>query len=137
MKQPISLTLVKAEELANTTSCPSTKGSTEAQLFLNSITSGQTGRSTQAQSECWFKLERVREVGTYHGVVEIMACRKRVKSKWEMIIIASGCWDRMKKAERWAILVNLSIRHLIFFPTQKGRDIIFPSRPIAAILFSS
>lgn len=45
------LTLAKAE-LANTTSCPSTKGSTEAQLFLNGITSGQTGRSTQAQSEC-------------------------------------------------------------------------------------
>lgn len=49
MKQPISLTLGKAE-LANTTSCPSTKGSTEAQLFLSGITGGQTGRSTQVQS---------------------------------------------------------------------------------------
>lgn len=42
--------LAKAEELANTTSCASTKGSTEAQLFLSGITGEQTGRSTQAQS---------------------------------------------------------------------------------------
>lgn len=46
----------KADEFANTTSCPSTKGSTEAKLFLSGITSGQTGRSKQAQSECWFKV---------------------------------------------------------------------------------
>lgn len=80
MKQPISLTLGKAE-LANTTSCPSTKGSTEAQLFLSSITGGQTGRSTQVQSECWFKVMCDREMGIYYGVVEIMTCRKRVKAK--------------------------------------------------------
>lgn len=73
--------LAKAEELANTTSCASTKGSTEAQLFLSGITGEQTGRSTQAQSERWFKVVGVRETGIYGRVLEIRACRKRIKAK--------------------------------------------------------
>lgn len=137
IKQPIPLTLAKAEELANTTSCPSRKGSTEAQLFLSGICNGETGRSTQAQRECWFKVVHVRETGIYYGLVEIMARRKRVKAKWDTIIIARGGRESSSLSFAHFILPNLSICRLTFSPIQKGRDIIFPSRPTVAILFFS
>lgn len=123
IKQPISLTLAKAEELTNTTSCPSTKGSTEAQLFLSGVTGEQTGRSTQAQTESWLNMERVREMGIHHGVEEILACRQRVKAKWDTIIIVSGCRDSSSLSFLYSIWLNLLMSSDCFANTGRKEGI--------------